>query len=255
MRTVIVEDERLNADRIRDLLAEISPGTEVLAMPDSVRSAVDWFRNHEPPDLVFMDIQLGDGISFDIFEQCEVKAPVIFITAYQEYAIRAFKVHSVDYLLKPVNREDLQSALEKYTRHFKDPQKPDVAIDPALLGNIRKMLTRPWKSRFMVKVGEHIRSVDIADVLFFYSMDKGTFLHTSDHRNYVIDYTLDSLNSELDPNKFFRINRKYIISTAAISDLIHLSGSKLKVILSGSPYEEVYISRDRIGGFKQWLDH
>ena len=254
MRTVIIEDERLNAERIRDLLTEISPGTEVLAMPDSVRSAVDWFRNHEPPDLVFMDIQLGDGISFDIFEQCEVKAPVIFITAYQEYAIRAFKVHSIDYLLKPVNREDLQSALDKYSRHFKDIHKPAAVLDPALLGNIRRMLARSWKSRFMVKVGEHIRSVDISDVLYFYSMDKGTYLHTSDHRNYVIDYTLDSLSGELDPDTFFRINRKYIISTAAISDLVHLSGSKLKVILSGSPEEQVYISRDRISGFKQWLD-
>lgn len=254
MKTVIIEDERLNAERIRELLSEISPGTEVLAMPDSVRSAVDWFRRNKPPDLVFMDIQLGDGISFDIFEQCEVKAPVIFITAYQEYAIRAFKVHSIDYLLKPVTRDDLQSALAKYARHFKDSQMPDAVLDPALLVNIRRMLTRSWKSRFMVKVGEHIRSVETSDVLYFYSMDKGTYLHTSDHRNYVIDYTLDSLSGELDPDTYFRINRKYIISTAAISDLIHLSGSRLKVILSGSPEEEVYISRDRIGGFKQWLD-
>lgn len=254
MRTLIIEDEHLNAERIRDLLGEIHPEAEVLAMPDSVSAAVSWFRENESPDLVFMDIQLGDGLSFDIFDQVEVRAPVIFITAYQEYAIKAFKVHSVDYLLKPIRREDLQSALDKYKRLFSGSREHPAAPDPELLTSIRHMLSRSYKSRFMVKVGEHIRSVDVSGVLYFYSQDKGTYLHTAEHRNYVIDYTLDALSGMLDPLIFFRINRKYIISTAGISDLIHLSGSKLKVVLAACEDEQVYISRDRIPAFKKWLD-
>jgi DNA-binding LytR/AlgR family response regulator len=254
MKALIIEDEPLNAERLQKLLLEVRPSAKVLAILDSVRSAVNWFDTHPSPDLVFMDIQLADGLSFDIFDRVALSAPVIFTTAYQEYAIKAFKVHSVDYLLKPIQRKDLQAALEKYGRYFGGSPDPGTALDAGLLGQIRQMLKGDYKSRFLVRVGDHIRSIDVADVLYFFSMEKGTYLHTSEHRNYVIDYTLDALSEILDPDLFFRINRKYISSVVAIEDLVHLSGTKIKVSLSASGDDQIYVSRDRIPAFKAWLD-
>lgn len=253
MKVVIIEDEHLTAGRIETLLQEIDPDISVLAILDSVRSALQWFRQNDNPDLVFMDIQLADGLSFDIFDQVEINYPVIFITAYQEYAIKAFKVNSVDYLLKPVTEEDLRMALNKY-RNFFIQKKNSPAIGYDVLNSIRDMISKPYKSRFMIKVGEHIRSVDVADILFFYSMQKGTYLHNSENRNYAVDFTLDSLVEKLDPSRFFRINRKYIISHQAISDLINISANKIKVKLVQNEDDQVYISRERIHDFKGWLD-
>jgi DNA-binding LytR/AlgR family response regulator len=253
MNVVIVEDEHLSAEHIRELLSRIDPGIQVLAMPDSVKAAVRWFKQHETPDLVFMDIQLADGLSFEVFDRVEVECPVIFTTAYQEYAIRAFKVNSVDYLLKPVSEDDLKNALKKYQHLFslKEALSP---VDKELMNNIRQMISNPYKSRFMIKVGDRIRSVDVKDVLYFYSLQKGTYLHTAENRNYVIDFTLDALVELLDPKQFHRINRQYIISHGAISELVTLSGSKLKVELVHSDDSGIYISRDRIHPFKHWLD-
>lgn len=253
MKVIIIEDEHLTAERIQTLLNKIDPEISVLTIIDSVSKAVQWFGQHPSPDLVFMDIQLADGISFDIFDRVKVEAPVIFITAYQEYAIRAFKVNSVDYLLKPIAENDLQKALNKYRRHFnQDVTLPKIGSD--LLENIRQMISKPYKMRFMVKVGDHIKSVDVDDILFFYSQQKGTFIHTRENRNYAVDYTLDGLGEMLDPTLFYRINRKYITSHKAIAELITLSGSKLKVRLLNSDDDQIYISRDRLATFKAWLD-
>jgi DNA-binding LytR/AlgR family response regulator len=253
MNVVIIEDEHLIARRITDLLGQIDPGINVLASIDTVKRACEWFSQNEKPDLVFMDIQLADGLSFDIFDLVKIEAPVIFITAYQEYAIKAFKVNSVDYLLKPVSEEDLRLALGKYKRYFTFQDSiPEIGSD--LIKSIREMISKPHKSRFMIKVGDHIKSVDVEDILYFYSQQKGTFLHTSDNRNYVIDYTLDKLNELLNPDIFTRINRQYITSHKAIKELITLSGSKLKVRLQDSDDDQVYISRERLSTFKEWLD-
>jgi len=253
MKVVIIEDEHLIAQRIKDLLLKINPGITVLATMDTVKRACEWFSKNEKPDLVFMDIQLADGLSFDIFDLVKIESPVIFITAYQEYAIRAFKVNSVDYLLKPVAEENLRFALGKYDRyyHFQD-SVPEIG--PELIRNIREMISKPYKSRFMIKVGDHIKSVDVEEILYFYSQQKGTFLHTSDKRNYAIDYTLDRLTELLNPDIFTRINRQYIASHRAITELISLSGSKLKVRLQHSDDDQIYISRDRLSSFKEWLD-
>ena len=253
MKVVIIEDEHLTAERIRTLLHQIDPSVKVLATIESVKTAVQWFTQNENPDLVFMDIQLADGISFDIFDRVQIESPVIFITAYQEYAIRAFKVNSVDYLLKPIKREDLESGLDKY-RHYFANTGASPAIGSDLLHQIRHMISNPYKSRFMVKVGDRIRTVEVKEILYFYSLQKGTYLHTSDNRNYAIEFTLDALGEMLDPDRFFRINRKYITCHEAISDLVTLSGSKLKVNLVHSEDPQIYISRDRLSAFKAWLD-
>ncbi len=253
MNVVIIEDEHLTAERIATLLRQIDPGIKVLSIIDSVRRAVEWFRSNQKPDLVFMDIQLADGLSFDIFDTVKIEAPVIFITAFQEYAIKAFKVNSVDYLLKPVAEDDLRAALDKYRRYYnRELSIPHIGGD--LLQNIREMISRPYKSRFMVRVGDHIKTVDVKNILYFYSLQKGTYIHTSDKRNYVIDYTLGALEALLDPLLFHRINRRYLITHKAISDLITLSSSKLKVNLAHSDDDEIYISRERVASFKEWLD-
>lgn len=253
MNVVIIEDEHLTAQRIATLLREIDPGIEIRAVIDSVKRSVEWFSANEKPDLVFMDIQLADGLSFDIFDHVRIEAPVIFITAFQEYAIRAFKVNSVDYLLKPLSEEDLQRALEKYRRYY-DQEISIPAIGGDLLQSIRDMISRPFKSRFMVRVGDHIRTLESDDILYFYSLQKGTYLHSTDKHNYVVDYTLGKLEELLDPRVFHRINRRYLISHRAIKDVITLSGSKLKVELLHSEDGEIYISRDRLVSFKEWLD-
>lgn len=253
MNVVIIEDEHLTADRIGTLLEKITPGVNVVAVLDSVKSSVEWFRNHEKPDLVLMDIQLADGLSFHIFDQITVESPVVFITAYQEYAIRAFKVNSVDYLLKPVTEEALAAAVEKY-RHFFAQRETYPTVDQEMLSTLREMLQKPYKSRFMVRVGEHIKSIGVEQILYFYSFQKGTYLHTEDHRNYAIEYTLDALTGLLDPEQFFRINRSHLISYRSIQGMTTLSASKLKVQLSHAPEENVYVSRERLPRFKEWLD-
>jgi DNA-binding LytR/AlgR family response regulator len=200
-----------------------------------------------------MDIQLADGISFDIFDRVRVEAPVIFITAYQEYAIRAFKVNSVDYLLKPIAQKDLEASLDKYRKLYRqNEQVPELTGD--LLDNIRQMIGKPYKTRFLVKVGDRIKSVDVEHILYIYSQHKGTFVHTDEGRNYAVDYTLDKLGEVLDPSLFHRINRQYISSHRAIEELVSLSGSKLKVRLLDSDDDQIYVSRDRLSSFKKWLD-
>jgi len=253
MKVVIIEDEHLTADRIRTLLLRINVKIRVLAMLDSVKSSVQWFQQNEKPDLVLMDIQLADGLSFDIFKQVSVTCPVIFLTAYQEYAIKAFKVNSVDYLLKPVTEEDMKSALHKYEQYFTQREPPPL-IESGLLNSIRQMISNPYKSRFMVRVGERIKSVEVENVLYYFSLQKGTYLHTVDGRNYVIDFTLDALVEVLDPAMFHRINRRYVISHAAIREMITVSANKIKIMLIGSDDSDTYISRDRLAGFKKWLD-
>lgn len=254
VRVLIIEDEHLTAQRIQSLLQEIDPSVRVLDILDSVKSSVAWFRSNENPDLVFMDIQLADGISFDIFEHVTIDYPIIFITAYQEYAIKAFRVNSVDYLLKPVSKEDLLAALEKYRSYFaKNMALP--LMPEEMLSTIRQMLHKPYKSRFMIRVGDRVKSLEVNDILYFYSLDKGCYLHSRDNRNYVIDFTLDALVDLLDPESFYRINRRYIISHEAIREMITLSGSKLKILLKHAEDDSIFVSRDRLSAFKQWIDH
>ncbi|MCF8233711.1 MAG: LytTR family DNA-binding domain-containing protein [Bacteroidales bacterium] len=248
MKILIIEDEKPAAEKLEHLILRVEPGAEVLARPDSVRESVEWFNNHPPPDLAFMDIQLGDGLSFEIFEQAEVNCPVIFTTAYDEYALRAFKVNSIDYLLKPVGMDELKSALEKFRKV--SGQKPDKSVFDQVL----KSLSKEYKSRFLVKVGEHIRSLPVGQVQCFYSMDKSTFVLTAENRNYDLDYTLEQIESLIDPSMFFRISRKFIIKLEFIKDIISYTNSRLKVVLQGETEVELIVSREKVKDFKAWLD-
>ncbi|MFC2089340.1 LytR/AlgR family response regulator transcription factor [Bacteroidota bacterium] len=252
MKVLIIEDEPLSADRIKTLLHQYDKSISIMAMLDSVKSAVEWFNENENPDLIFMDIQLADGLSFEIFSRIKIELPIIFTTAYQEYAIQAFKVNSVDYLLKPVVFEELVGAISKYESFFIQKQKLPV-ISEDILNSVKHLLSHHYKNRFAVKIGDRIKSVDVKDIHYFYSMEKGTYLHTKENRNYAIDYTLDGLGDLLDPSLFFRINRKYIISHSSILEVITLSGTKLKIKLTASDDSKIYISRERLYGFKKWL--
>ncbi|MEZ5071073.1 MAG: LytTR family DNA-binding domain-containing protein [Bacteroidales bacterium] len=253
MNALIIEDEPLTAQRIADLLAKSQPEIRVAAILDSVRTSVNWLRTQSVPDLILMDIQLSDGLSFDIFSQTEVVSPVIFITAFQEYAIRAFKVHSVDYLLKPVVEEELNKALLKFQRYFMKDSGPSILSQETLL-QLRHWMSRSYKTRFMVRAGEHIRSVECNDILYFFSLQRGTFLHTADNRDYPVDFTLDALSEMLDPQLFFRINRQYIIGRKAIRDVITLSSVRVRAELKHLDGEDIHVSRHRLPDFKTWLD-
>ena len=251
MDVLLIEDEVHAALRVEQLLKELKPGASVVGKIDSVKRAVEYLKNSPPPDLALMDIQLADGTSFEIFERCAVKCPVIFITAYDAYAVKAFKVNSVDYILKPLDREEFRSALEKFESLHRSGDGTQ------LLGNISeaiRMLTRKYKTRFVIKVGEHLRTIETRDVLFFYSQDKTTFCATVENRNQIIDYTLEQLEDMLDPENFFRINRKYLVSAAAIKDIVHYTNSRLKLVLRNASDNDIIVARERVQDFKAWLD-
>lgn len=252
MNILIIEDEPQAAKRMETLVYELLPKARVLDKIDSVRKSVQWFRSHPAPDLALMDIQLADGISFQIFEMCEVKCPVIFTTAYDEYALKAFKVNSIDYILKPVDKTELQAALQKL-------EKLTSTSDGTrkLLSSIEEVvhkLSRKYKERFVIKVGEHLRAVEVKDILYFYSQDKTTFCHTNENRNHILDYTLEQLEDMIDSDVYFRINRKYFVRAEAIQDIISYTNSRLKLVLKNSQDNDVIVARERVQEFKQWLD-
>ncbi len=254
IKVMIVEDELMAAARLHTLLKGYHTEIEVLKQVDSVKNAVQWLMANPLPDLIFMDIQLGDGTSFEIFEHVDVSCPVIFITAYNEYAIRAFKINSVDYLLKPLEKVALFAAMDKYMQLFGQPTgypAVDMNALKALIGN-----TAPaYKHRFMVKTGEHLKVIPVADILYFFSRDKGTFAQVKDDRRHLLDYTMDQLEGVLDPAVYFRINRQFIICFDAIKDMISYTNSRIKVVLpNANDLKEIIVSREKVQDFKQWLD-
>lgn len=252
MDLVIIEDEPLAATRLKSLVKDIDSTINVITTLDSIKSAVAWFKKNSAPQLILMDIQLGDGISFEIFDQVEVNAPIIFTTAYDEYAIKAFKVNSIDYLLKPIDKNDLIVALKKYesTRQTVPDQKEVLNK----IGSAMQMLTKKYKERFVTKVGEHLKFIEIGEILFFFSLDKVTFCKVGEGRKHILDYTLDQVELMIDPALFFRINRKYIVSINSIADMITHSNSRLKLVLKSSDDADVIVARERVQDFKNWLD-
>jgi DNA-binding LytR/AlgR family response regulator len=249
---LIIEDEPHAAQRLEKLVTALLPDVLILATIDSVKRSVRWLKENAPPDLIFMDIQLADGISFQIFDQCQVMSPVIFTTAYDAYALKAFKVNSVDYILKPVDENELSGALKKLEALTR-PR--DNATEMLMsIGDAVKMLAKKYKTRFVLKIGEHLRSVEVGDIQYFYSLEKTTFAKAVDGRKHVLDFTLDQLEDVLDPAQFFRINRKYIIAANAIRDMISYTNSRLKLILNGSDDTDIIVARERVQEFKAWLD-
>ncbi len=253
MKVVIVEDEELAVEGLVRQINRVESGIEVAAVLDSVQSAVRWFRQNEPPDLAFFDIQLTDGLSFSIFEQVEVICPIIFTTAFDSYALKAFQVSSIDYLLKPVGEAELSRALEK----LRLLQKRNAPDRQALL-QVREMLRsldEGHKNRFLVKLGDQLIAIPVNEIDYFYGDNKIVWLKHRNGRKYPVDYTIESLTGVLDPKQFFRLNRKYLTSFAAIQSVTAFSNSRLKVILRDPPdADPVLVSRERAEAFRVWLD-
>jgi len=254
MTTIIIEDEKPAARLLQRKLEKLK--IEVGVMLHSVEESIEWFSKNGHPDLIFLDIQLSDGLSFEIFEKVEIKSAVIFTTAYDEYALRAFKLNSIDYLLKPIDEDDLEIAVAKFKSLLSKQQ-----IQPQSLGidfeQIKKMLTNPfeknYKKRFTVKIGQHLKVISIDEIECFFSENKGTYIHTFNNRDYLIECTLELLEQELDPGDFFRISRKFIIPLKAIKEIVLYSNSRLKVILPSFKEEEVVVSREKVFDFRTWI--
>jgi DNA-binding LytR/AlgR family response regulator len=250
MNYIIAEDEKLTADRLKLMISSLRPGYNHLATFDTVSSAVKWLKQSSPPQLAFFDVNLADGSCFEIFEQADVPFPVIFTTAYSEYAFRAFKVNSIDYLLKPVNENDLRIAIEK----FESSRSIVSPTDMARVASMINQLSSCYKSRFVVKVGEHIKMISCSSIAFFHSTSKSTFIHTTNGYDYAIDQTLEQVELVVDPAKFFRVNRSCIISVEAIGDIVAYSSSRLKIVPNVKFDNEIIVSRERVQLFKKWLE-
>ena len=226
---------------------------EASAMLHSVKEAVEWFKANDHPDLILLDIQLSDGLSFEIFERVKVKSAIIFTTAYDEYALKAFKLNSIDYLLKPIDDDELESAIEKFKENRPEPHNLMVDIN-----QIKKLLINPldieYKKRFTIKVGQHLRVVDIEDIECFYSDQKATYCHTNGKKDYLIDMSLEQVEDQLDPLKFYRVNRKFIINIDSIADIISYTNSRLQVKLDHFSELEIIVSRERVKDFREWLE-
>ena len=251
MNVLIIEDEKPAARRLSRLLEQ--KGVEVSTMLHSVEESVDWFQKNEHPDLIFLDIQLSDGLSFEIFDIIEVNSAIIFTTAYDEYALQAFKLNSIDYLLKPIDDEELGKALDQY-RMINQPQKK-LALD---FNDIKKLLVNPlereYKKRFTARVGQHIKIINADEIECFYSENKGTYAFTTEGRNYLLDMTLENLEDELEPEMFFRVSRKFYININHIKDIISYTNSRLKISLNRFKEQEIIVSRERVRDFKLWLE-
>ena len=250
MTTIIIEDEKPAARLLQRKLDKLN--IEVGVMLHSVEESIDWFSTNEHPDLIFLDIQLSDGLSFEIFEKVAVKSAIIFTTAYDEYALRAFKLNSIDYLLKPIDEDDLEVAVSKFKARL--PKQETLQLD---FEQIKRMLTNPseknYKKRFTIKIGQHLKVISIDEVECFYSENKGTYIHTLDNRDYLIENTLEELEQELDPKEFFRVSRKFIIPVKATKEIVVYSNSRLKLILPSYKCEEVIVSREKVSEFKSWI--
>jgi two-component system LytT family response regulator len=247
MKAVIIEDEAAAARRLKKMILQLSPEAQIVHEADSVEGAIQWFRKHPAPDLIFMDIQLADGTCFDIFKQVEITAPVIFTTAYDEYAIRAFEANAVAYILKPVKEDELDKAMKKWKR-LKGQAPPDYR---QLLESLP--VSGTFQKRLLIKIGQSIRAVEVTDIAYFFTHDKIVTLVTFENRKYPTDYTLDELEEILDPKQFYRINRQFIINNSAIREMYVISKSRVKLILHPPSDMDTAVSAERSAMFKKWL--
>jgi DNA-binding LytR/AlgR family response regulator len=251
MTVLIIEDEKPSARYLQRMLKGV--GIEVNTMLHSVETAIAWFAAHPHPDLIFLDIQLSDGVSFEIFEAIEIKSAVIFTTAYDAYALQAFKLNSIDYLLKPIDEADLRAALDKYKARIA-VQQP-VTLD---VNAVKKLLVTPdipkYKKRFSVKIGQHLKLVSTAAIECIYSENKGAYIHTTEGRSYLIDGSLEQLQDDLDPEVFFRINRKFYVNIHAIKDMLNYTNSRLQIKLTSYNDQDIIVARERVKDFKNWLE-
>jgi|SRR5690554_5429811 len=252
MNLLIVEDEEQAAKKLRRMLKDILPDAFIHGPLESVADAVEWITENPAPDLIFMDIHLADGLSFEIFSKVEVKAPVIFTTAYDQYALRAFKLNSVDYILKPIEAKELDAAIKKFKSNF---------AKPALSGNDQLRIQaatadyeNKYKQRFISRIGDKIIAVATEDIAFAYSENKSTWLKSYDGKRYLVDFSLEQLEDLLDPDAFFRLNRQYISRFEGIEKMLSYSNTRMKIRLLNCDDENIVLSRDKTRLFKEWID-
>ncbi|PRY14320.1 LytTR family two component transcriptional regulator [Pontibacter ummariensis] len=256
MNIFIVEDEAIAVERIQEMVRKVAPEANISGLADSIEESVQYLKEQPMPDLILMDIELVDGQSFEIFREVEITCPVIFTTAYDEFALQAFKVHSVDYLLKPIQLEDLQQSVDKF-RQLKQVygQKQALQVDELLL-ELRKSVapaSNLYREHFLVRQGQHLISISVEDIAYFYSEERITFLKTREGRSLALDYPLEEVEKQLDPKRFFRASRKYLIERRSIRQVyVHFNG-KYKAELQPATKDELLVSRDRGPEFKKWL--
>ena len=250
MKAIIIEDEAVAIRQLIRVLQKVAPDIEIIEELESIESAVHWFSNNVEPDLVFLDIHLSDGLSFEIFKHVKLKCPIIFTTAYDEYAIQAFKVNSIDYLLKPIKESELAQAVEKYKSLQSIPVLEQQVSQ--LLQNYQQSINKNYKTRFLIKQQDQLKAIESSSVSYFYSEDKITFLRTANSK-YIINYSLNDLEKMLNPNDFFRLNRKMITSFSAIQKIHKYFNGKLLIELSPKVVEKIVISREKAIVFKEWL--
>lgn len=257
MNILIVEDEDLAVKKLKKTLLSVDESANVVGEADSIKSTVSWLENNPAPDLILMDIELADGQSFEIFNHVQVKSPVIFITSYDEYALRAFKVNSVDYLLKPVQKEDLHTALDKFRQmkkmYMAGGETAPLSIDVLVRQLQQKLQTKDYRKRFLVKHGQKLVSVDVDEIAYFFSDGRLNFFKTFDNRKFVVDYTMDELNEMLDPDKYFRISRSFFISVNSVGQIHDYFGNRLLLHLKPETDKEAIVSREKVSDFKTWL--
>ncbi|MEM6842504.1 MAG: LytTR family DNA-binding domain-containing protein [Bacteroidota bacterium] len=254
MKVLVIEDEYPAVERLRQLLDQSEESIEVVDTLDSVEAATHWFANHSAPDLILSDIQLSDGLSFEIYEKVVIKSPIIFTTSYDEYAIQAFKVKSIDYLLKPIKFEELEKAIAKY-KQLKSAfsEEENASKIEQLLDNLQHT-GRRHKKRFLVKKGEQLVPVSDDEIAYFYTENELVYLFTPEGKRYVVDYTLEQLDGLVDTEKFFRINRQYLVHLEAIRQIHTYFNSRLKLNLQPEPTDEVIVSKGKAKAFKIWLE-
>jgi DNA-binding LytR/AlgR family response regulator len=251
MKALIIEDEQLAARRLESLLKTYNTTIDVVAKLESVEESVRWLKSNPHPDIMFLDIHLEDGLSFSIFDKVKVDVPIIFTTAFDEYAIKAFKLKSIDYLLKPIVQEDLNKAIDKFNSWAVD-KKP--VVDLSELYKLMQTQTQKYRERFSVSVGEKIKSIEVKDIAYFFSTSGITFVVMKTKNQYSLDSSLDKLFDELNPKDFFRINRQYLINHTAISNVFVYPKSRLKIELSPATQDDTFVSLDKVTDFKRWFD-
>lgn len=249
-KILIIEDERLAAEKLDRMVTKLRPDVTLLGPIETVDHAIKWLSSNPAPDLILMDIQLADGISFDIFHKVNIISPIIFTTAYDEYAIRAFKVNSIDYLLKPIDPDALETALKKFER-----MSSALSFDTMRIETLRHQISQTYKSRFLVKVGANMLSLLIRDIELFFISERSVFIRTFQGKTYDLDYSLDQLQQLVDPDQFFRINRNFMVNIDAVTKLVSYSSSRIKLDLTPEfKSDDLIVSRDKVPEFKKWLD-
>jgi DNA-binding LytR/AlgR family response regulator len=252
MKTVIVEDEELAIRRLESLIKNYGSNIEIVARLESVEDSVQWFRENPHPDLIFLDIHLEDGLSFEIFEKVKVNAPIIFTTAFDEYAIRAFKHKSIDYLLKPIIQDDLNKAIDKFKEW---PGNNNQVLNITELYKLIKPVATSYRERFSVVVGEKLKTIEVKDIAYFFSVSGITFVVMNNKSQYSLDLSLEKLQAELNGKDFFRINRQYLVCHKAIANAFVFPKSRLKIaLLPPAAQDDIFVSLDKVAEFKRWFD-